>query len=73
MNVCIGGMLESHPEAGQTPPFKGSVIVVRAESENAAREVLKGDVYARSGVWDLNAVQIIPFMCAVRVGDRPLP
>lgn len=35
-------------------------MVVLAENEAAAREVLARDVYATSGVWDLEGVSVIP-------------
>ncbi|KLJ06031.1 hypothetical protein EMPG_10557 [Blastomyces silverae] len=51
-----GAMLESHPEEGQTPPMKGSMLVVVAESPEAVREQLSKDIYATSGVWDIDNV-----------------
>ncbi|RHZ73489.1 hypothetical protein CDV55_108748 [Aspergillus turcosus] len=60
-----GAMLESHSTEG-TPSFKGSVVVLLAESEEQAREILSKDVYVRSGVWDMEKAQIIPFKNAVR-------
>lgn len=35
-------------------------MVVLAENESAAREVLARDVYATSGVWDLEGGSVIP-------------
>jgi uncharacterized protein YciI len=58
-------MLESHSTEG-TPSFKGSAMLLMAESEEQARELLKKDIYVRSGVWDLEKAQIIPFKSAVR-------
>ncbi|OJD12283.1 hypothetical protein AJ78_07095 [Emergomyces pasteurianus Ep9510] len=49
-----GAMLESHPEEGQTPQMKGSMLLVVAESPEAVREQLSKDIYATSGVWDIN-------------------
>jgi uncharacterized protein YciI len=54
-----GAMLESHSTEG-TPSFKGSAMLLMAESEEQARELLKNDIYVRSGVWDLEKAQIIP-------------
>ncbi|KJK66967.1 YCII-related domain protein [Aspergillus parasiticus SU-1] len=71
--VCGGGTLESHPAPGETPPFNGSALIVVAENEAEVRELISNDIYTRSGVWDVEKAQIIPFMCAVRVGDKALP
>lgn len=53
-----GAMLESHPEEGQTPPMKGSMLIVVAESPEAIREQLSKDIYATSGVWDIDNVSL---------------
>ncbi|KAM0437837.1 hypothetical protein ACHAPT_002202 [Fusarium lateritium] len=44
----------------------GSAIIARAETEADVMQVLKADIYARSGVWDLDKVQMIPFKCVYR-------
>ncbi|EWG51647.1 hypothetical protein FVEG_16829 [Fusarium verticillioides 7600] len=44
----------------------GSAIVARAKSEADILAVLKNDVYARSGVWDLENIKFIPFKCVYR-------
>ncbi|KAJ5635285.1 uncharacterized protein N7484_008598 [Penicillium longicatenatum] len=61
-----GAMLESHPAEGEVPSFKGSMMLAVAENEAAVRTLLENDIYARSGVWDLEKAQIIPFKSAVR-------
>lgn len=53
-------MLNSHPAEGETPSFKGSMMLAVAESEAEVRALLENDIYSRSGVWDLEAAQIIP-------------
>ncbi|KAF4259178.1 hypothetical protein KXW98_000156 [Aspergillus fumigatus] len=64
--ITMGGaMLESHSTEG-TPSFKGSAMLLMAESEEQAKELLSKDIYVRSGVWDLEKAQIIPFKSAVR-------
>lgn len=50
-------MLEFHPKESQTPPMKGSVLLVVAESSEAVREQLSKDIYATSGVWDIEKVR----------------
>lgn len=37
--------------------FAGSTIVVVAESRQAVLDMLKDDVYVKSGVWDLEKVR----------------
>ncbi|KAF5551403.1 branched-chain amino acid aminotransferase [Fusarium mexicanum] len=44
----------------------GSAIIARAKSEADVLAVLKNDVYARSGVWDLENIKFIPFKCVYR-------
>lgn len=53
-------MLNAHPAEGETPSFKGSMMMVVAESAEKALELLKKDIYTVSGVWDLENAQIIP-------------
>lgn len=52
-------MLNSHPAEGETPSFKGSMIMAVAENEQEVLDLLKKDVYSTSGVWDLENAQII--------------
>lgn len=53
-------MLESHSAEGETPSFKGSMLLAMAESEAEVRALLEKDIYGTSGVWDLEKAQIIP-------------
>jgi uncharacterized protein YciI len=61
-------MLESHSTEG-TPSFKGSAMLLMAESEEQARELLSKDIYVRSGVWDMEKAQIIPVRDWVSLTD----
>ena len=56
-------MLESHPAEGETPAFKGSMMLALASDEAEVRAILENDIYTRSGVWDLSKAQIIPVRC----------
>lgn len=58
-------MFENHPVEGQAAPFKGSVVVYTGETVQEVESIIKNDIYATSGVWDLEKTQIIP----VSIGD----
>jgi hypothetical protein len=53
-------MLNAHPADGETPSFKGSMMMVIAENEAQVLELLKNDIYVKSDVWDMEKAQIIP-------------
>lgn len=60
MNM-IGAMFEKeHPVEGQTPGFKGSVMIYTVKDADEAWELIRGDVYAKNDVWDLEKAQVIP-------------
>ncbi|RAL05775.1 uncharacterized protein BO80DRAFT_420977 [Aspergillus ibericus CBS 121593] len=68
-SVVLGGaMLDKHPKEGESMTFQGTSLMLVVESKEAAEEIIRNDIYAKSGVWDLDKVQIIPFKSAVRVG-----
>jgi uncharacterized protein YciI len=56
----IGAIFEKHPVDGEPALFKGSVVVYSAESIDEVRTIIENDVYATSGVWDLEKAQILP-------------
>ncbi|EFQ98852.1 hypothetical protein MGYG_01867 [Nannizzia gypsea CBS 118893] len=50
-----GSTLDQHPAEGENPPpMNGSALVVAAESVEEIREILSKDIYATSGVWDVD-------------------
>lgn len=51
---------DRHPVEGETPAFKGSMAIYQAESIEEVRNLLSQDVYAKEGVWDLDATTIVP-------------
>ncbi|KAA8634249.1 hypothetical protein SMACR_05525 [Sordaria macrospora] len=70
-NGCfqMGGAVLSEPPTSDDPKtfkFAGSTIVLLAESREEVIEILKGDVYAQKGVWDVEKAQMWPFKCAFR-------
>ncbi|KAL8348629.1 hypothetical protein RB598_001750 [Gaeumannomyces tritici] len=66
-NLKMGGaLLEEIPADDEPSSLKinGSTLVVEATSKEEIMEILKGDVYTREGVWDLE--KMWPFKCALR-------
>ncbi|KAH8893512.1 hypothetical protein GQ53DRAFT_745761 [Thozetella sp. PMI_491] len=63
-----GAVLNSVPKDDEASSldFAGSTLVLVAESKEEVLETLKKDIYAKSGVWDLEKAQIWPFKCAFR-------
>lgn len=55
-----GALLEEHPPEGAPWKFKGSAVLLTAETEAEVRKVLENDTYAKNGVWDLENLQIFP-------------
>ncbi|OGM47382.1 hypothetical protein ABOM_003805 [Aspergillus bombycis] len=63
--VFGGAMLSREPAKGEGPNVTGSVMLVKANSEDEVRQIILDDAYA-ADVWDLGKVTITPFKCAVR-------
>lgn len=63
-----GALLDEIPANDEPSSLKinGSTLVLDAASKEEIMEMLKADVYAKEGVWDLEKVQMWPFKCAVR-------
>lgn len=59
-------MLEEPVTEGETPKMSGSVMLCGATTKEEVIERLKRDVYVKSGVWDWDKVQIMPFKSALR-------
>lgn len=55
-----GAIFEKHPVEDEPAMFRGSVVVYAAESEAEVRKIIENDIYATSGVWDVEKSQIIP-------------
>ncbi|RMZ75034.1 hypothetical protein DV737_g5508, partial [Chaetothyriales sp. CBS 132003] len=67
--VVMGGALLAHQpkgEEGEVPQMIGSVMLVKADSEDEVREILRLDPYTKAGVWDVAKAEIRPFKCAIR-------
>ncbi|KAJ4302401.1 hypothetical protein N0V88_002545 [Collariella sp. IMI 366227] len=65
----MGGAVLNDPPTSDDPStfsFAGSTLVVVASSREEIKELLRKDVYAKNGVWDVENAQIWPFLCAFR-------
>lgn len=64
----LGAVLEDMPPDDEVSSmkFSGSTLMVVAESKQAVIDLIKDDVYVRSGVWDLEKAQIWPAKIAFR-------
>ena len=56
---------EEKRKATSPPPMTGSMFIATAETEDEIWEMLNGDVYAKSGVWNLSQAKVWPFRVAV--------
>lgn len=54
-----GVMLQKHATEDKPVTFKGSMIIYTGASEEDVKNILREDIYARSGVWDLEKMKII--------------
>ena len=58
----FGVTLAKHAKEEETSPdINGSMMVVRAESEEVVRDFLAMDAYTMAGVWDVANAKIVPF------------
>jgi uncharacterized protein YciI len=64
--VFGGATLSKQPAEGEGPDMTGSVMLIKAESEEKVRETLEQDAYTKGGAWDVKNAKIYPFKCAVR-------
>ncbi|KAK6347656.1 hypothetical protein TWF718_005495 [Orbilia javanica] len=65
--INFGGvMLHEHIKEGETPKFKGSIMLMSVETKEEVLEIIKSDKYVENDVWDLDKVEIIPFKTALR-------
>lgn len=64
--VFGGAILGKQPGDGETPAMEGSVLLVKADTEEEVRELINSDPYAKQGAWDVEKATIIPFKCVIR-------
>ncbi|KAF8135654.1 hypothetical protein EV363DRAFT_1321221 [Boletus edulis] len=51
--------------------FFGSCLIIEAESLEAVRKIVEGDVYYKEGVWDKEKLQILPMLLATSSAACP--
>ena len=56
----IGAIFEKHPQEGEDSKFLGSVVVYTGENVEEVQKMINNDIYATSGVWNLEEVRIYP-------------
>lgn len=64
--VFGGATLDEQPAVDATPGMNGSVMLMKADTEQEIRALVEGDEYTKNDVWDVEKLQIIPFRCAIR-------
>lgn len=65
--VVLGGAtLSEQPAVDGTPEMTGSVLIIKADTEEEVRALIEGDVYTKEGVWDFEKIQIKAFRSAIR-------
>ena len=68
--VWGGPSLATHPQTAEDNLLiTGSVMCIRAESEEAVRTIIRNDPYAKVGFWNAEGAVVTPMRCVVR---RPL-
>jgi uncharacterized protein YciI len=64
--VFGGATLSKQPSEGEGPDMTGSVMLIKANTEEEVREFLENDPYTKGGAWNPKEAKIWPFKCAVR-------
>lgn len=64
----LGAVLEEMPPDDEVSSmrFSGSTLMIVAESKQAVIDLIKDDIYVKSGVWDLEKAMIWPAKIAFR-------
>lgn len=66
--VFGGATLKKQPtEKDETLSMSGSVMLIKANTEEEVVERIKADAYTKGGVFDVSKMTIWPFRCAVRL------
>ncbi|KAJ9424454.1 hypothetical protein QL093DRAFT_2574196 [Fusarium oxysporum] len=57
----FGSTLAHHSPEGQQVAENGTVMIIKAESEEEIREIIRKDIFTIEGVWDFGKLSIWPF------------
>jgi len=61
-----GAMLNTPPIPDKPLDFAGSCLIAYAATKEEVLKVVNEDIYAKTGVWDLEKMAIYPFKTAFR-------
>jgi hypothetical protein len=64
--VMGGATLSKQPAEGEQPDMTGSVMIIKADSEQEVRDQIEADVYTKGGAWDVKNAKIWAFKSAIR-------
>ncbi|CAR28704.1 hypothetical protein ZYGR_0U00620 [Zygosaccharomyces rouxii] len=64
--VCAGAIYNEPKAPGEPRTFAGSHLQVVADTKEEAIEIVKSDIFAKEGVWDLDNLIVYQFGCAIR-------
>lgn len=65
--TSAGAIFNEIPTEGKPLNFAGSALNVVADSKEQVLEIVKKDIFAKEGIWDLNNILIYPLGVAARV------
>ncbi|CAG7949180.1 unnamed protein product [Penicillium olsonii] len=57
----FGSTLTHHGAIDEEPSENGTIMILKAESEEVIREIIREDIFTVEGVWDFEKVVIQPF------------
>lgn len=64
--VCAGAIYNEPKAPGEPRTFAGSHLQVVADTKEQALDIVKADIFAKEGVWDVDNAIVYQFGCAVR-------
>jgi uncharacterized protein YciI len=64
--VFSGPTLKEHPKQDQAPVIVGSVLVIKADTEEEVRQYARENPFAKAGIWSVDAATVQPFILALR-------
>jgi len=61
-----GAIFHELPTDDKPKKFAGSSLNVVADSKEEVLDIIKQDIFAKEGIWDVENALIYPYGCAVR-------